>query len=151
FLGTGGAAVAVTIIALAVAVRVAALAAYARRRPPPFRDMPAPLPRISILLPLKDEGSVAASLVAAILALDYPPARIEVIALLEEDDPETRAALDRCLPAGWNVVVIPRGAIQTKARACTVGLALASGEVIVVFDGEDRPEPDQARKAVAAL
>jgi cellulose synthase/poly-beta-1,6-N-acetylglucosamine synthase-like glycosyltransferase len=32
-----------------------------------------------------------------------------------------------------------------------VGLALAQGEVITIYDGEDRPEVGQARRAVAAL
>ena len=32
-----------------------------------------------------------------------------------------------------------------------MGLARARGEFCVIFDAEDRPEPDQLRKAVAAF
>ncbi|WP_367890167.1 glycosyltransferase family 2 protein [Rhodobacter calidifons] len=38
-----------------------------------------------------------------------------------------------------------------KARLAYDRLALASGDLVVVFDGEDRPDPGQARLAAAAL
>ncbi len=97
--------------------------------------------------------AVVPDLVAALGRLDYPARLLEVLILVEEADPETAAAARAHVPpcSGWQVVVVPKGAPQTKPRACNVGLALAQGELVVVFDGEDRPEPQQARLAAAAL
>ena len=45
----------------------------------------------------------------------------------------------------------PTGSPQTKPKACNVGLFLATGEYLVIYDAEDRPEPDQLKKAVVAF
>ena len=70
--------------------------------------------------------------------------------LVEEDDSETRAALAHMPPAAWiEVVVTPRGAPRTKPRALNVGLLLARGSLLVVYDAEDAPAPRQLRDAAA--
>jgi glycosyltransferase XagB len=151
FLGIPGQMMLAAVIAPAVMVRAAAL--WDVLRAPPRRQASVLLhpPTVSILLPLREEETVVAGLVAALRDLDYPAELLEVIALLEADDIATLDALRRHAPSTWRLVRLPAGRPQTKPRACNVGLALAQGDVIVVFDGEDRPEPDQARTAVAAL
>ena len=49
------------------------------------------------------------------------------------------------------IVVVPDGQPRTKPKACNVGLSFAHGEFLVIYDAEDRPDPDQLRKAVAAF
>jgi glycosyltransferase XagB len=106
------------------------------------------LPTYTILVPLFREAAVVPTLVAALAGLDYPAEKREVILLAEEDDPSTREALTReALPPGFRVLVVPPGSPQTKPRACDFGLEAATGELLVVYDAEDRPEPDQLRKA----
>jgi cellulose synthase/poly-beta-1,6-N-acetylglucosamine synthase-like glycosyltransferase len=140
---------------LFLAAMTVRLAALAQSFEPP-REAPAPplaerdLPRYSVVVALYREAGVARDLVAALSRLDYPRARLEVKFVLEEDDAETRAtfaALD--LPPGFSVVVAPAGAPRTKPRALNVALAAATGDLVVVYDAEDRPEPDQLRKAAA--
>jgi cellulose synthase/poly-beta-1,6-N-acetylglucosamine synthase-like glycosyltransferase len=46
---------------------------------------------------------------------------------------------------------VPAGGPRTKPKALTYALAFARGDLVVVFDAEDRPEPDQLRKAAAAF
>ena len=112
----------------------------------------AALPRYSVLVPLYREADVLGSLIAAMSALDYPRDRLEVLVLVEEDDAETRAGLSSSpLPPWMQVVVVPPGHPRTKPRACNHGLLHATGELLVVFDAEDRPEPDQLRRAAAAF
>lgn len=117
------------------------------------RDVAVPacsLPFYSVLVPLHREAGMAGGLVASLAALDYPKAKLEVLFLLEPGDRETEAALQRCdLPPGFRIVIAPKGEVATKPRALNVGLMLAGGELITVFDAEDRPEPDQLRKAAA--
>ena len=118
--------------------------------PTPLRDED--LPTYSVLVPLYREADVVPDLARAMLALDYPADRLEVLILLEEADAETiEAARVYMAGAPFRVVVVPDGSPRTKPRACTYGLALCRGERVVVYDGEDRPEPDQLRLAAAAL
>ncbi|MDD2870051.1 glycosyltransferase family 2 protein [Neomegalonema sp.] len=91
-------------------------------------------------------------LLAALQDLDYPRDRLEVLILLEQDDLETFAAFLAQDPPPWiRLLVAPDGAPRTKPRALNWGLAEAKGGIVGVFDAEDRPEPDQLRKAAAAF
>ncbi len=107
------------------------------------------LPPYTILLPLYHEQEVAASLVHGLEKLIYPRDKLDIILLLEEDDSETREALLQTqLPAYMRIVTIPDLHPRTKPKACNAGLAMAKGEYVVIYDAEDRPEPDQLIKAV---
>jgi len=111
-----------------------------------------PPPIYSILLPVYGEASVLQQLVAGIQALDYPEDRLDVKLLLEADDTETVEAASRLdLPSCFDVLVVPDVGPTGKPRACNYGLARARGTYLVIFDAEDRPEPDQLRKSVSAF
>ena len=106
------------------------------------------LPTYSILVPLYREANLIPQLLHNFSNLDYPPARYEVLFLIEEDDRETHAALNaNQLPYGFYTILVPKGQPRTKPRALNIGLAFATGTLIVVYDAEDRPEPQQLRKA----
>ncbi|MGZ3639952.1 MAG: glycosyltransferase family 2 protein, partial [Ktedonobacterales bacterium] len=110
------------------------------------------LPLYTVLVPLHREGKILPFLMERLAALDYPADRLEILLLVESDDHETRHALDFFhLPPHIRPLTVPAGEPRTKPRALNVGLARARGEYIVVYDAEDRPEPDQLRKAVAAF
>ncbi|NLO74357.1 MAG: glycosyltransferase [candidate division WS1 bacterium] len=109
---------------------------------------PENLPTYSILVPLYREAAVVPSIVAALAALEYPADKREVWLLAEANDHETQAALSaQALPEGFRVLIVPPGTPQTKPRACDFGLEVATGELLVVYDAEDRPEPDQLKQA----
>ncbi|MBV8951700.1 MAG: glycosyltransferase [Actinobacteria bacterium] len=110
------------------------------------------LPLYTILLPVFHEASILRQLVDGVEALEYPQHLLDVKLLLEVDDDETRrAAEDMALPPCFDVVVVPDVGPRGKPRACNVGLARAKGELLVIYDAEDRPEPDQLRKSVCAF
>lgn len=110
------------------------------------------LPLYTVLVPLRREGKMLPFLLGRLAAIDYPPERLEVLLLVESDDDETHDALSAChLPPHIRPITVPLGKPGTKPRALNVGLARARGEYIAVYDAEDRPEPDQLRKAVAAF
>ncbi len=48
-------------------------------------------------------------------------------------------------------MIVPDAQPKTKPKACNVGLFLARGDLLVIYDAEDRPDPQQLRKAVAAF
>ncbi len=115
---------------------------------PPSPD-PDPWPIYTLLVPLYHEVEVADTLIKRLEALDYPHDRLDVKLLLEADDPETLSALERAwIPAWAEAVVVPDAQPKTKPRACNYGLARARGEYLVIYDAEDRPEPDQLKVAV---
>jgi glycosyltransferase XagB len=112
----------------------------------------AALPVYSILVPLHREEAVLPTLISKLSGLDYPADKLQVLLLIEADDELTRGVLDRMeLDSRFEIVLIPPSLPRTKPKACNVGLGEARGEFCVIFDAEDRPEPDQLRKAVAAF
>ncbi|SDN40143.1 Glycosyltransferase, catalytic subunit of cellulose synthase and poly-beta-1,6-N-acetylglucosamine synthase [Methylobacterium phyllostachyos] len=132
--------------------RLAALAVSApvTAEAPPLAD--ADLPVYTVLVPLYREAAVVRSLLRALAALDYPPAKLDIKLLLEDDDQETRAVLARIpLPARFAVITVPPGGPRTKPRALNAGLPLARGDLLTVYDAEDEPDPGQLRLAAAAF
>lgn len=110
------------------------------------------LPRYTVLVPVYKEANIVANLIGNLGALDYPAHLLEVLILVEEDDTETRAAAEAAHPpAHFRFITVPAGAPQTKPKACNVGLEFATGEYLVIYDAEDKPEPDQLKKAVLAF
>ena len=111
------------------------------------------LPLYSILVPLyREKPETLAALTRALRALDYPAERLDVILILEADDPETRDAVEMAAAPPWvRQVEVPAGGPRTKPKALTHALPLARGELLTVYDAEDRPEPDQLRKAAWAF
>ncbi len=113
---------------------------------------PDELPVYTILVPLYKESIVADSILKALDALDYPKFKLDVKLLLEADDDETASAIEEAgLPSYCQVITVPEGSPRTKPRACNHGLREAKGEYLVIYDAEDRPDPDQLRKAVAGF
>jgi cellulose synthase/poly-beta-1,6-N-acetylglucosamine synthase-like glycosyltransferase len=105
-----------------------------------------------VLVPLYREARVVPRLVLALQALDYPRHLLDIKLIVEADDHETAEAAGRaCSDALFEVVRVPVGTPRTKPRACNYALSFARGEFTVIFDAEDRPEPDQLRKAIAAF
>ncbi|MET0296104.1 MAG: glycosyltransferase, partial [Microbacterium sp.] len=110
------------------------------------------LPVYTVLVPVFREARIVGRLVENLGRLDYPVDKLEVLILVEEEDDETRDAIALSdPPENFIVVTIPKGAPQTKPRACNVGLSVARGEYLVIYDAEDAPEPDQLKKTVIAF
>jgi hypothetical protein len=135
---------------LAVGARLASTLA-ARDEPPdapPLAERD--LPRYAVVVAMHREEDVVADLVAALARFDYPREKLRVSLVVEEDDAPTRAALAALhLPAHMEVVVVAPGRPRTKPRALNVALAACDAELLVIYDAEDRPQPDQLRKAAA--
>ncbi len=110
------------------------------------------LPTYTLLIPLYREAAVLGRLVEGLSRMDYPAEKLDVMLLLEEDDEETIAAARAMdLPAHIRPVIVPDSQPKTKPKACNWGLFSAQSELLVIYDAEDRPEPDQLRKAAIAF
>lgn len=110
------------------------------------------LPVITLLIPLYKEAAVLPDLVAAIAALDYPRDRLDVKLLIEADDRETLGAIEALgAQDRFEVIPVPPGPPRTKPKALNYGLHFARGDLVTIFDAEDRPHPSQPRAAAAAF
>jgi len=113
------------------------------------------LPDYTVLVPLYDEAEVLPGLVANLASLDYPREKLEVLLLAEEDDDVTLAAINAMqdageLPPSFKTIVVPDSQPKTKPKACNYGLVQATGRYVVIYDAEDRPDPDQLKKVILA-
>lgn len=108
------------------------------------------LPIYTVAIALYRERDVLPQLVRALRSIDYPPAKLDMKILIEEEDTQTRAALIAAdLPPYVDLVVVPNGFPRTKPRALNAALLEARGEFLVIYDAEDVPDPLQLRHAVA--
>lgn len=108
------------------------------------------LPRYAVLVPLYGEAEVLPGLVEALAGIDYPPEKLDVVLILEESDRDTQAAAAFLeLPGYMRVVVVPDGLPRTKPKALNYAALGIASDLIVVYDAEDFPDPDQLRKAAA--
>lgn len=110
------------------------------------------LPIYTILVPMYKESEVIPHLLDNLERLDYPKAKLDVRLLIEEDDTEAQEMLKEMqLPPYYTTIVVPHSLPKTKPKACNYGLIRARGEYVVIYDAEDRPDPDQLKKVHAAF
>lgn len=135
------------IFAAWIVLRSSAVVAAESSSPAPALS-DAELPLYTIIAALRQEGRVVANLARALDALDYPKAKLDIKLVVERGDAETLEAIAALrLPARYDIVIAPPGAPLTKPRALNIALDAARGELLVVFDAEDEPAPDQLRLA----
>jgi cellulose synthase/poly-beta-1,6-N-acetylglucosamine synthase-like glycosyltransferase len=112
----------------------------------------ADLPRYTILVPAYGEPEVVGDLIGAMAALEYPLDKLQVLLLLEADDDVTiQAAKGTVESDAISIVLVPPAEPRTKPKACNYGLYFATGDIVTIYDAEDRPEPLQLRRVVAAF
>lgn len=111
-------------------------------------------PRYTVLVPLKDEAHMVRELVNKLSCFDYPEDRLQILLIVEEDDPATRRAAMQNLRPPFDCIVVPRtevNAPRTKPYALNYAMRFARGELITIYDAEDHPHPQQLKTAVQAF
>src|SRR6185437_2006582 len=110
------------------------------------------LPVFTVLVPMFREARMLPMLAQSLRSLDYPLGKLDIKIVLEAGDTETiEAARGLGLEGVFELIIVPRSQPQTKPKACNFALRFARGEYLVIYDAEDRPEPDQLRKVVATF
>jgi len=124
-------------------------------------------PVYTILIPVFHEAGVLAQNLLNMYHLNYPRNKLDIKILMEEKDSETINEAKRLGLFGapqkyvkgipreeyseflkmFDPIVIPGAQVTTKPRACNYGLLRAKGELCVIYDAEDRPDPNQLKKA----
>jgi cellulose synthase/poly-beta-1,6-N-acetylglucosamine synthase-like glycosyltransferase len=125
----------------------AAAAARLRRQRVAEADIEPP---VSIVVAAHNEEDVIGRRVENLLALDYPPERLEIVVASDASDDGTDAIVEALAAREPRVRLVrcPRGGkLATINRVCTEG----SGEVLAFTDANTEWEPDALRRLVRSF
>jgi cellulose synthase/poly-beta-1,6-N-acetylglucosamine synthase-like glycosyltransferase len=110
------------------------------------------LPTYTVIVALYREIAAVEGLLRSLRELDYPREKLDVKFVVEPGDSETRRALElHSRGQNIDIIVAPDAGPRTKPKALNAALPFARGSFTVIFDAEDRPEPDQLRRALHAF
>jgi 1,2-diacylglycerol 3-beta-glucosyltransferase len=107
-------------------------------------------PFVTILVPCRNEELVIEGLVSTLLLFDYPDEKHEIIIIDDGSDDDTPAILDeltRRYPV-LRCIHRPPDSGGGKSGALNTAMAVARGEVIIVFDADHKPRADVVRRLV---
>ena len=123
-----------------------------RRRAPQSPESPAPLPKVTVQLPIFNEVYVVERLLHAVCAIDYPRELLEIQVLDDSTDETTnlaRRGIEHYQQQGLQIKLVHREHRQGyKAGALREGLALATGEFVAIFDADFIPPRDFLRRTL---
>jgi len=106
-----------------------------------------PLPLVSVVIPMRDEAGHIGACIDAVLAQDYPAARLEVIVVDGDSSDDSAAVLRRY---GGRVRVL-RNPSRIVPTAMNIGIAAAQGQIIARVDAHTVIAPDYIRMGVETL
>jgi cellulose synthase/poly-beta-1,6-N-acetylglucosamine synthase-like glycosyltransferase len=111
-------------------------------------------PPVSLLIPAHNEELVMGATLEAMLALDYPKDRLEIIVINDGSTDSTKEIIDSCRKRDNRIRLydVPQGeGGKGKSRALNLGLQIAQSEFIAVYDADNTPAPDALQYLVAQL
>ncbi|HLQ96915.1 MAG TPA: glycosyltransferase [Pseudogracilibacillus sp.] len=102
-------------------------------------------PTVSILVPAHNEEIVIENTIQALLQLNYPKNKLEVIIINDNSTDQTGKIIDQYAakhPFIHALHTKPPHAGKGKSGALNQGLKRSTGEIIAVYDADNTPEPD---------
>ena len=101
------------------------------------------LPLISVIVPVKDEENVVGRLLNALLNVDYPAEKLEIV-VVEDGSVDKTAEICKHFVKEYpnRVNLICRNVSDGKPSALVEALKHVNGEIVGVFDADNVPEPD---------
>ncbi|MGM9603564.1 MAG: glycosyltransferase [Faecousia sp.] len=104
-------------------------------------------PTVSIMVPAHNEALVIVRTVRALLNMEYPKDRYEIIVINDnstDDSAEKLEELQREFPDRRLIVIStgPEVGGKGKSNALNIGFSVSTGEVIAIYDADNTPESD---------
>jgi succinoglycan biosynthesis protein ExoA len=106
--------------------------------------------KVSVLMPVRNEGACIRRSLNSVLAQDYPSERMEIIVADGMSSDGTREAVAEVSQQHTNVRMIDNAG-KIVATGLNAGLRIATGEIIVRVDGHCEIASDYIRRSVARL
>jgi cellulose synthase/poly-beta-1,6-N-acetylglucosamine synthase-like glycosyltransferase len=111
-------------------------------------------PMVSVLIPAHNEEIVIEATLQAMVHLEYPKDKLEIIVINDKSSDRT-GEIAKCFSEQFPFVRVvqtdPLFAGKGKSAALNYGLMHSNGEVIVVYDADNTPEPKALHYLVAGL
>lgn len=113
-------------------------------------------PMVSILVPAHDEAVVITRTVRALLGLEYPKDRYEIIVINDNSTDDTAEKLEQVQAEfpDRKLIVISTGPEiggKGKSNALNIGFSVSTGDVIAIYDADNTPQPDALAILVETL
>lgn len=124
-----------------------------KREVPP---LPEDVPFVTLMVPAHNEGKVITQTVEALLALDYPHDRYEIIVINDNSSDNSSELLAKLQAKhkGRNLIVINTDSVtggKGKSNALNIGFKQSRGEYIAIYDADNTPEKTALRYLVAEI
>jgi len=105
-------------------------------------------PVYSVMVTLLHEEDVVPGLIHHLSRLEWPRSKIEIKLICESDDHGTLAAIEAAQPdERVEVIRVPNVGPRTKPKALCYALPFTTGQLVTLYDAEDRPHPLQLEEA----
>ena len=111
---------------------------------------PEPVPFVSVVVPIRNEGRTIARCLDGLLAQDYPADRTEILVVdgaSDDGTPDVVAAIAARAPR----IRLLHNPDRHAAPAMNLGIAAARGDIVARVDGHAIVPPDFLSRCVAAL
>ncbi|RUT48312.1 glycosyltransferase family 2 protein [Paenibacillus anaericanus] len=129
---------------------------YIQNERDPIPELEGEAPFVSIMVPAHNEGIVITRTVEALLALDYPHDRYEIIVINDNSSDNSSVLLShlQMKNPNRNLIIINTDSVtggKGKSNALNIGFAQSKGELIAIYDADNTPEKNALRFLVAEI
>jgi cellulose synthase/poly-beta-1,6-N-acetylglucosamine synthase-like glycosyltransferase len=110
-----------------------------------LEQTPVDLPKISIMIPAHNEGIVISNTLKALLKLNYPADRLEILVINDGSTDDTAIQVESVAAQNPHVRLfnVPSEfAARGKSAALNRGLKECHHDIIGIYDADNLPEPD---------
>ncbi|MEG1524641.1 MAG: glycosyltransferase family 2 protein [Clostridia bacterium] len=119
-----------------------------------YRDVyDSDMPAISVLIPMHNEELVVKNVIESLLQCDYDPDKLEIIAINDHSEDATGKILNQYFSQYPFIRPLHRTGEGTRGKPAGLNdaIALAKGEIIIVFDADYRPSRNLLKKLASAF
>lgn len=111
-------------------------------------------PKVTVLIPAHNEEKVIGNTLEAMVSLEYPPDRLDILVINDGSSDSTAEIVSRYAERDNRVRLfnVPKGeGGKGKSRALNLGLKQTRAEFIAVYDADNTPHPSALRYLMAQL
>ncbi len=110
-------------------------------------EVPAELPRVSVLVPAYNEERCIAATIESCLALDYPPGKLDVIVVNDGSKDRTGQICEKYAREG-RIIYLENRPNKGKSTSLNVGFAKATTDYVATIDADTVVEKDIIQKTL---
>jgi hyaluronan synthase len=105
-------------------------------------------PKVSFVIPCKNEEKTIATTIQKCYEADYPKNKIEVVIINDGSTDKTLDELMKCKKKFKNLKIVNWKINRGKRHGMNIGFCKSSGEIIIQLDSDSYIEPNSVRKLI---